>query len=385
MWITTIANFYWKANHIDKIFDFAGFTYTSNFFDSDYFKKLIVPFSDDKIVKSAEQVDLESTRIGINSSTKAITGQRSRGSGWWKNYIEQNNNLYLDRESGSVTDNGATLEFQDQLGSWNGGKYTCQEAGYYNIDFNGKMFPYIVHDNNKSNMEFKEGSFKYLYRLKKNGTILDASYNNSGLSGADGLVQEFSLSSGTHASPWIDLDKEQFFTCSAEDVYLNVGDVIQLDIGFEYPSSVKWYGTSDNKHKVGLVFKQSIDGNFTKFIVEPSSNQDMGNKPISMNQALPDKFKMKDFFMDIVRMFNLIIQDNPNKENDLIIEPRDDFFKSKQRVVDWTYKLDRSKQIEDKWIKSDLKRDVIFKYNKNRVVVLKRKGLLKGLDDLDEF
>jgi len=332
---------------IDKMFEFTNFTYTSEFFNSEYFSKLIVPFTDDKIQLSKEQVDLQTTRVGVPGNSQAfqeLMGLRARGSGWWKNYIENSSIMPLFEESGTVDDSGTELTFQDPLNSWNNtiaGRYVCQEAGYYNISFSGQLFARVVHDNNKPDMEFKEGEFEYFYRLRKNATILDQSDDGTGF-----LVQKFGLSDGTHPSPWIDTDTPLAFGPSADDVYLDVGDVVTVEYGFNYPSSVKWIGTSDNKHKVQLILRRVFDGQFTKLIVEPSSNQDMGNKLINMNEVLPDKLKMKDFFIDILRMFNLIVQDNPRKDNDLIIEPRDDFFASRQRVSDWTFKLDNDSDVK---------------------------------------
>jgi hypothetical protein len=56
--------------------------------------------------------------------------------------------------------------------------------------------------------------------------------------------------------------------------------------------------------------------------------------------------KMKDFFINIIKMFNLMVIDNPAIDNDLIIEPRDDFFNSKRKVLDWTYKLDYDQDVK---------------------------------------
>jgi hypothetical protein len=39
-----------------------------------------------------------------------------------------------------------------------------------------------------------------------------------------------------------------------------------------------------------------------------------------------------------------------------------DFFKNQNEAVDWTYKVDTSKSQEDKWVQSELKREIIFKY-----------------------
>ena len=47
---------------------------------------------------------------------------------------------------------------------------------------------------------------------------------------------------------------------------------------------------------------------------------------------------------DILKMFNLVTWDDPANTNIINIEPRDDFYSSRQRVLDWTYILDKSQQ-----------------------------------------
>ena len=44
------------------------------------------------------------------------------------------------------------------------------------------------------------------------------------------------------------------------------------------------------------------------------------------------------------------------------IEPFDTFYKPYGDALDWTYKLNRSKETKDKWLQSDLKRTLVFKY-----------------------
>jgi len=50
--------------------------------------------------------------------------------------------------------------------------------------------------------------------------------------------------------------------------------------------------------------------------------------------------------MSLVKMFNLYMQPDPNNERNLIIEPRDDFYSND--IIDWSNKLDISKDIESK-------------------------------------
>src|SRR5690606_23005239 len=90
----------------------------------------------------------------------------------------------------------------------------------------------------------------------------------------------------------------------------------------------------NDKVKAQLVLKQSLDGAFTKVVIEPAGNTSYGNEPINLSQCLPDT-KLDTFLKDIISMFNLVIMDNPDKPNDLIIEPADDFFASKQKIKWW--------------------------------------------------
>jgi hypothetical protein len=342
---------------VDSLFDFAGFTYSSEFFQSDYFRALILPYTGDKLQLSDEEISQRTVHVGVNASSSyvQITPTRSRGTDWFYNDSSWGYGSYyigLPRESGDVIDGGNYFEFKDEGGSWNSsGIYTCNKAGRYNVRMDGKLILKVTHDNNKNDMEHKEGNFEYRYQMflvkaGGGGSIeIDSSKDPDDPLDIYG-VQLFNPSAGTHASPWYDIDNPLLFQMSADDLFMQPGDKIVVRFGFRYPSAVKWQGVSDNKHRAALTFKQSLDGAFTKFTVEPASNESFGDELINLSQTLPDKMKMKDFLLDIIRMFNLIVMDNPNKENDLIIEPRDDFFDSKPLIKDWNLKLDNDSPIK---------------------------------------
>jgi len=63
-----------------------------------------------------------------------------------------------------------------------------------------------------------------------------------------------------------------------------------------------------------------------------------------MENAIPKKVKIKDFFKSIIQMFNLYIDEDKNTTKQLNIEPRDDFY-SGGTTIDWTSKLDTSKEL----------------------------------------
>tara|TARA_R110002012_G_scaffold21348_5_gene74688 strand:+ start:178 stop:3552 length:3375 start_codon:yes stop_codon:yes gene_type:complete len=74
----------------------------------------------------------------------------------------------------------------------------------------------------------------------------------------------------------------------------------------------------------------------------------------------PD-LKVVDFIKGISHSFNLKLQTN-QEQRKVTFEPFSTFYKPFAQAVDFTYKLDRSKLTEDKWQKTELKRNIIFKY-----------------------
>ena len=68
---------------------------------------------------------------------------------------------------------------------------------------------------------------------------------------------------------------------------------------------------------------------------------------VGLNDAIPQKIKQKDFLMSIVKCFNLYIQPDKDYSNKYYIEPRNSFYSSGV-TVDWTEKLDISKDLEIK-------------------------------------
>lgn len=353
---------------VDKIFELAGYTYTSNFFNSDYFKKLILPYVNDKIEKTAEIMSAQTTVVGVNGSNpesspglnngysptfnepsptgyRAITPLLNHGYGWYKNY---NFTYYigLDRESGEVGDK----DYQDPLNSWTnyGGQpdpfsnYVCQASGYYDISFTGQL---IIKYMNLSfgTITFQDGKFAYYYRLWK----IKATGGSVILDQSTSIPLEFQPGFANN-SPFItyDLTTPLTFGLSASNHYLEVGDKLLIEFAFRYNESPDFAG-DDNNILVQALLKESLGGNPTYFSVTPSSNSDSGtDTQIDMNQILPSTVKIKDFLLDIIKMFNLVVADDKYVPNNFIIEPREDYYRSKPKVKDWTYIKDNDSEIK---------------------------------------
>lgn len=361
----------------DKYFDLAGYTYTSKFFNSDYFKKLILPFVDDKLQMTDEDVNNRTVIIGIDDTqgettdplqvgpiyTTSVTGYRAIGytmstdGSWYDNSTFYTNRGYwfpLQKETGTIID--TTL--QDLNNEWTYSaqttpydinyseypytfsKYVCQKSGYYDISMTGYMIlklwdvgTFAVH------IEQVGGNMKYYNIINRKRGNNITTLASTGVLNCN-LTDEVFTVSPVYAS-----DFPFTLDVAASNVYLEEGDEIMLQFGFSMASS-NWALTSDPDIKVQPVVLPSKDGVPTVLKIRPSNNSLVGaNTEINMNQILPD-IKLKDLFLSTIKMFNLVVFDNPEKANDLIIEPRDDFYASRQRVVDWTYKLDHNQNVK---------------------------------------
>ena len=351
---------------MDKLFAFAGYSYTSTFFNSPYFKSLIIPFTSDKLQFSPEELSGLTTTVGVNGAlpetspqvntnqfapfqiNSGITGFRQfspamkRGMSYDSfSNIPAPSFIPLQKESGSITG----VELSDPGNRWNGfNQYTVSQSGFYEVNFEMNFIMKYIHTGSSilgNNIKYKSGVFTYgvqLLKINSTGTITTIV---SEAPVPDLLNSTFAPSSGTHASPWYDLDTPLNISMNIPSIYLEQGDRLRLRFILKYPSNFKWDGIlNDDKILALAVLQPSTDGQGNYFQVRPASN--IITSPIvniDLLQALPN-MKMRDFFLSIVKMFNLIVSDDPQTSGNIIIEPKDIFYESRKKIKDWTYILD---------------------------------------------
>jgi len=351
---------------MDKLFQYAGYSYTSSFFNTPYFKSLIVPFTNDKLEYNAQQLSGLTNTIGVRGTnpeptpflnntnysyeaTAGVTGWRqlapvmNRGMAY--NNSSKGYYFPLELETGSVL--GTTMQdpdnrFQIQFNQTPGTRYTCTQDGFYDIDFEmAFIMKYINTDGPGNNIRYGNRVFTYGCAIEKiltNGTAISLGISPT----PNGFQSTFAPSSGTHASPWYDTGTELSISLNIPNVYMTAGERIRIKFYISYPSNFQWtIPLLSNKVLAVPLIKNNQGGTQANYLsVKPASNLITNSIiPIDMQQILPI-MKMKDFFLGICKMFNLIVQDNPNKSNDVIIEPKDIFYNSRKKIKDWTPLLD---------------------------------------------
>jgi len=81
----------------------------------------------------------------------------------------------------------------------------------------------------------------------------------------------------------------------------------------------------------------------------------------NLNDVIDKDYKQVDFIKGVSHAFNLKMTTDQTTKT-INIEPFNTFYQPYGSAIDWTYKLDRSREVNDKFLKSDLKQKFIFKH-----------------------
>ena len=97
------------------------------------------------------------------------------------------------------------------------------------------------------------------------------------------------------------------------------------------------------------IFLNIILGEVKLTTTTPTQVQINLGETITINDTIPKGIFQRDFFMSIVKMFNLYVYENKFNDKELVISPYVDFYPEKSaEALDWTNKVDRAKPISIK-------------------------------------
>ncbi len=283
--IFTTSDFYPAISvkkYVDKIFAFAGFTYESDFFVSQWFKQLIVPY-------------------GI-SGVPYITDEQAQ------------TNLYfirLNNDFSVTTPSGATLF---QFG-------TSTPAPY----FNGGSY-------NTTTKKFVAPADRtYNFQIRVTATLVEGTGPASQVAFDIGLRKNGIAVGGTLQIVWGFNTPAN--TTITQDFFIqdvaNVGDQYEV---------VHFGGTT--------TYTINVEADSTYWLNQISGTPKMEiGDTWQMNQTIVPKVKQSEFLMYLVRMFNLFIMPDKYNPKKLYVEPFADFYDS-ANPLDWTNIWDVEKGYE---------------------------------------
>jgi hypothetical protein len=165
---------------------------------------------------------------------------------------------------------------------------------------------------------------------------------------------------------------------ATEPLFLNTGDKIRLTFGVEVTDA----DDTDDDFILYHFFRTAAGGSL-KVMIEPEIVS-FGQK-FDLSHVIDPKYKQIDFIKGIAHAFNLMISTDQVKKI-ITIEPFDDFYLPYGSSLDWTSKLDRSKETSDQWVKNELRRRVVFKYKTDsKDAMIEHRGMAYFDGVLDEY
>jgi hypothetical protein len=269
---------------VDSIFAQSGYRYESNFFNSQRFKNLIVPFCGGEF-RMTENLVEDRTFLMTTSSNLTYTSSTSRQSQTFKIGFNVNNN---DTSPSGVD----TTNHQYLFPSGLNGNYRFAINGGINITGTGT------------------GQIRIVFN------IIQEYNSNKGILGSTTLY----LSSGQSSQVYIESKLENMI--QGAKIYCEM----------YYLSSA---GITNQ-------FNVVVQSGFSIFSNPEPLYQE--GQVINITSALPDKIKQGDFLKYLIKAFNLYVEVDQIDKKKFIIEPRDEFYTND--IVDFTPYLDVSKDIE---------------------------------------
>ena len=293
-----------KFKHIwDRIFAKYNTTYDSDFINSTFFKSMVY--------------------LDTHKTANLTTTQ-------YNNFVAS-----VNRTTEIAYTNGAfVLPFNNDLQDI-GNRYD-NTTGVYSVNSN-RNFTIVTNVLAQSRLRVATGPITFgatniieveiRVRVRKNGVPLPTS---------NAIKQTITIAAGTYpiGTTWqFTLGAENTYTIPFEITWdAQIGDTIDVTIESTIINSGLYPGlTSDIK-----VLADSIA------LFKPENNTLISGEIYNKNSVPANQHKQKDFVGDILKMFNLyLLFDGVN----YIIEPRDTFY-TLGTTLDWTDKIDRSKEIK---------------------------------------
>jgi hypothetical protein len=230
----------------------------------------------------------------------------------FKRLVIPNNQAILQKNSNVQLEATPELKAYTGSGSAFNLSFVSTTLGSFTLTSSNTLFTYTG-TSKAMNLTFRLNGIWVLgnaanVRLKKNGTTIASYFIGAGFS-----------------SNYFNL------TLSSSNNTINNGDTLQV--------SVEWTGSVSYQMQV-------LDGAFDISTTTSSLVPINYNESLQINNTIPKGIFQKDFFISILKMFNLLVTEDKYKTNHLIISPYVDFWDGSQ--VDWSNKLDREKVIKQK-------------------------------------
>mgnify|MGYP003643883533 FL=1 len=359
---------------IEKLFNQANYQISSVFMETDMFKKLVWALPNFKY-NNPSQREIELS-FGAHYDGEGFIETEANIPGNSTGNSPQDTDFNVNPASGTDFVLNTTT---NNLG-WDSatGQYTAPEYGYYEINLSnyGMCWQNTVLNNCNENMTFT---------LSVQVQTVDNTHWQNIATTVTNTLSYNALLIPTANSPL-----QGFHTLYFDEIkqrrWLNKGDKVQLSVRASYFNCGAGATKTQDVHFFG---SQSITSTTTSnnagakmsIRIDPTTVE--YGQTYDLDKVIDEDFKQIDFIKGIAHSFNLKMTTDESTKT-VFIEPFDSFYKPYGQAIDWTHKVDRSKKTSDKFIESDLKRDIIFKYktdDNDKTVAKRGENYFQGIED----
>ena len=349
---------------LEKIFNDIKYTINSAFMNTDMFKKLVWLLPNFKYSDPDQRVLDYSVRsnfengVSMTVPRNPLTGDPEIFPEITEDGVQMFSEGSLSQSDGDEFWNGAgieTLDIQasnltvtlnDSFVDMANNYVTIQEYGNYRISLNGlKSKLARAYKGGGDDRNIESIDTRVMIEVQ---TVGQSSWNILNSTGTNQLTVNQVVDFNSDASTdYVDIGAVEI------NRYLNKGDRIRLSLG------IRLFAGDSNQNFLVWVFYQSNSN--SNFNIELDPIHVEYGQTYNLNDVINPAYKQIDFIKGVAHAFNLQMTTDESTKT-VNIEPFDSFYKPYGQAIDWTYKLDRSNEINDKWLESDLKRTLVFKY-----------------------
>lgn len=360
----------YAKEYIDAIFLDNGFSYTSTFFDSTYFKSLVIP--SDPSNTQLDSVDIDNREFDADTPTVASSGTDTTNDLPKVDYTTPEIIIF----GNELNDVGAN--YDPLTGEW-----TNVFAGNYNltgrVQIDATFTPdtaaaVVMTSNIDGRIELvvdgvvvNSQPFHIIYDDYPSGFAVGArSTNTSPTFPSTEHLQGLSYSEVTNPASASIIARSgnppNEYYVTFQNVDIPAGAVCSVRF------KARYLGLNESQSHMcedvlgtGYPADATLTFGSNSLIFNKVNNAyPYAGNTVEVAKLVPKEVKQRDFFKSIINMFNLFVSPDPNNQRNLIVEPRDDYYT--QDVFNLTDKIDLSQPIEIRPVGNLNASEYLYKY-----------------------
>ena len=313
---------------LEKAFNYAGITWDSNFLESQLFKKLLLAYpGGDLPTITQAQADNESvftTQDNSTTSSGYFLSNGFFGSGGVQFNADPTQLGVVTYNDYEILSDYSAIINQDNLSQAQEAsplKVVCASSGLYQLNYFGDHDLNILITGDGSGAFSVSGDYEVRFLIYKNNYVIsnDIIYSGQLTSDTTNLTFTFDYTRGLN---------------------VDYNDVLRFEVRFRINSCyIQRTGLTSSTTLVEILSNTSdLD------ILKQQQSITAGGT-VYLDAFLPD-MTCDQFFKGLVTAFNLYVKPSNADPTILEIEPLADFYNASGDAIDWSEKLDRSKEIK---------------------------------------